>query len=60
VQELATSEVEKETAHGVRVMDVGALTILGTIPRTDQKSKMMVINLDQLAPYDGTTQDGRF
>jgi hypothetical protein len=38
----------KETAHGVRTVDVGALTILGTFPCTDQR-KMLVINLDQLA-----------
>jgi hypothetical protein len=41
--------MEKETAYRVRGMDVGALTILGTSACTDQR-KMMMINLDQLAP----------
>jgi hypothetical protein len=40
--------MEKETAHGVRAMDVGALTILGIFPHTDRR-KMMVTNLDHLA-----------
>jgi hypothetical protein len=46
--ELATSEMLKETAHRVRAMAVGALTILGPFACTDQRK--MVINLDRLAP----------
>jgi hypothetical protein len=34
VEETATSETEKETVYGVRAMDVGALTILGTFAPT--------------------------
>jgi hypothetical protein len=49
VEGLTPSEKEKETAHGVTAMDVGVLTILRTFTRTDRR-KMMVINLDQLAP----------
>jgi hypothetical protein len=56
VEKPATSETEKETTHGVREMDVGALPILGTFVRTDRKKKT-VINLYRLAPYEGTTQD---
>jgi hypothetical protein len=37
-------------------MDVGALTTLGTSGLTDYR-KMMVINLDQLAPYEGAVRD---
>jgi hypothetical protein len=39
----ASSELEKETAHRLRVR---ALTILRTFSPTDQKSRMMVKNLD--------------
>jgi hypothetical protein len=39
---------KKITAHGVRSVDVGALTTLETFARTN-KRKMMVINLDLLA-----------
>jgi hypothetical protein len=44
VEGLAPSEKEKETAHEVTAMDVGALTILRTFARTDWRK--MVINLD--------------
>jgi hypothetical protein len=38
-------------------MDVGALTTLRTVALTDGERRMMVINLDQLTPYEGTAQD---
>jgi hypothetical protein len=38
----------KETAHGLRAMDVGVLTTLGTFASIDWR-KMMVINLDWLS-----------
>jgi hypothetical protein len=38
----------------VRAMDVEALTSLGSFYPTDRKSRMVVINLGQLAPYKGT------
>jgi hypothetical protein len=44
----APSGTKKITAHGVRFMDVGALTTLETFACTNQR-KMMVINLDVLA-----------
>jgi hypothetical protein len=58
VEEPGTSETEKETAYGVRAMDVGALTIFGTFAPPDWR-KMMVTKLDRLAPYDGTVGDER-
>jgi hypothetical protein len=58
VEELVTSKPENETADGVRAMYVGALIILGTFARTDRK-RMMAINLDPLAPYEGTARDKR-
>jgi hypothetical protein len=39
---------EETTNNKLQAMDVGALTTLGTVALTDR----MVINLDQLAPYD--------
>lgn len=38
-------------------MDVGAMTTLVSFDPPDQKSRMMVINLDKLAPNEGTAQD---
>jgi hypothetical protein len=46
----------KEVMADVGAINVGALTILGTCGSTNRR-KMMVINLDQLAPYEGTTWD---
>jgi hypothetical protein len=43
--------MKEETAHRVRAGDVGTVATLGSFAATDQKSRMMVINLDQLAPY---------
>jgi hypothetical protein len=57
VEGLASSETKDETAHRVRAGDVGALATLGSFVPTDWKSIMMVINLDWLAPYEGTAQD---
>jgi hypothetical protein len=51
VEGLALSEMEKETAHRVRDGDVGALASLSSFSPTNWKNRMMVINLDQLAPY---------
>jgi hypothetical protein len=49
----ATSEtIEETTYNGVRAGDVRALTTLGTSARTDQKSGVIVIHLDRLAPYE--------
>jgi hypothetical protein len=56
VEGSALSETEKETAHGVRAVDVAALTTVGTFGCTNQR-KMMVINLDRLAPCEGTAWD---
>jgi hypothetical protein len=43
----------------VGAINVGALTSLGTFAPTDRKSRMMVINLHRLAPYEGTARDER-
>jgi hypothetical protein len=45
---------EETTNNGLRAMDVGALTTFGTPTLTDQRK--IVINLDQLASYEGTTE----
>jgi hypothetical protein len=45
----------KETAHRVRAVDVGTLTTLRSFASTDCKQRMMVIQLDQLVPYEGAT-----
>jgi hypothetical protein len=39
-------------------MDIGALTSLRTFARIDTRKKM-VINVDRLAPYEGTARDER-
>jgi hypothetical protein len=49
----------KETAHRVRAGDVSAPATLGSFVPTDRKSRMMVINLDQMAPSVGTAWDKR-
>jgi hypothetical protein len=56
-EELALSETEKETAHGVKTKDTGVLSTLGTLVSTDRKSRMMMINLNRLAPYQGAARD---
>jgi hypothetical protein len=43
--------MKEETAHRVRAGDTGTLAALGSFAATSRKSRMMVINLDQLAPY---------
>jgi hypothetical protein len=51
------SETKEETTNNsLKAMDVGALTTLGTFACTDWR-KMMMVNLDRLAPYEGTTWD---
>jgi hypothetical protein len=46
----APSETIEEIAHRVIARDVGAPATLGSFVPTNQKSRMMVINLHQLAP----------
>jgi hypothetical protein len=53
------SRTENETGHRLRAMDVGALTTLRTFAPTNQKSRMMVTNLDWLTPYQGAARDER-
>jgi hypothetical protein len=48
----------KKKTPGVRAVDVGTLTTLGTCACTYWR-KMMVINLDRLVPYEGTAWDER-
>jgi hypothetical protein len=56
VEGSAPSETKEETAHRVGTINVGALTTLGTFGRTKLR-KMMVLNLDRLAPYQGAARD---
>jgi hypothetical protein len=60
VQGSAPSKTEDETTNNrLRVLHVGTLTTLGrTFGRTNRR-KMMVVNLDQLASYEGTARDQR-
>jgi general stress protein 26 len=58
VEGLVPSETEEEIAHRVRAINVGALTTLGTFGHTNWR-KMVVINLDRLAPYEEITWDKR-
>jgi hypothetical protein len=51
----APCETEKETAHRLRAMDIGALTNLGIFARTNWR-KVIVINLDWLTPYHHANQ----
>jgi hypothetical protein len=53
VEESAPSETGKETAHRIEAGNVGALVTLGSFAPTDRKSRMKVINLRGLAPYQG-------
>jgi hypothetical protein len=58
VQGSATSITKEDTFNNrLRATKVGALTILGTFAPSDQKSRMMVINMDQLAPYQRAARD---
>jgi hypothetical protein len=57
VEGSALPKTKEETAHRVRTGDVGALTILGSFVSTKRKRRMMVINLDRLAPCVGTARD---
>jgi hypothetical protein len=57
VEGLALSEMENETAHRVGAEDVGAPAILSTFARNSWRSGMMVIQLGQLAPYQGAAWD---
>jgi hypothetical protein len=46
---------EETTNNRLRIMDVRALTILRNFGHTNQR-KLMMVNLDQLASYEGTAQ----
>jgi hypothetical protein len=49
--------MKEEAASSLRVINVGALAT-GTFGLTNLR-KMMVINLDRLASYEGTARDER-
>jgi hypothetical protein len=51
------SKMKEETAQRVRTGSVGTPGTLGSFFFTDRRNRMMVINLDRLASYEGTTQD---
>jgi hypothetical protein len=52
VEELATAQMEEEATSSFRAIDVGALTTLGNFACSPQKTaKMVIVHLDQLAPY---------
>jgi hypothetical protein len=50
--------MKEEMAQRVGAINVRALTTLRTFGCTNQR-KRMVINLDHLAPYEGTARDER-
>jgi hypothetical protein len=52
----ATAQTKEETISSLRAKDVGASTTRGTFARTDRR-KMMLVHLDQLAPYQGAARD---
>jgi hypothetical protein len=53
MEESAPIEMKEATAYRVRAANVGPPATLGSFSSTDWKSRMTVINLDQLAPYQG-------
>jgi hypothetical protein len=53
VEVLAPSEKEENIAHRVEARNAGAPTTLGSFAPTNQKNRMMVINLYRLASYQG-------
>jgi hypothetical protein len=56
VDGLAPSKMEEQITHRVGAINVGSLTTLGTSGSINWW-KVMVIQLDLLAPYQGTTRD---
>jgi hypothetical protein len=50
---LSKTKEELTTSFRVGAIDVRALTTLGTSDHTNGR-KMMMVNLDRLAPYQGT------
>jgi hypothetical protein len=56
VEGFAPSETKEEAAHRARAGGVGALITLGSSGHNNRR-KIMVINLDLLAPYEGTARD---
>jgi hypothetical protein len=74
VKGLAHSETKEETAHRVPAGDEGAPATLGSLPTPIKrktfivcillcvmmlKRRLMVVHLDQLAPYEGTAWNKR-
>jgi hypothetical protein len=49
--------MKEETASSLEAIDVGALTTFRTFARSNRR-KMMVVHLDQLAPYERAAQHG--
>jgi hypothetical protein len=57
MERYAPSKTKEEiTNRRLRARDEGALNILGIFALTDRKSRMLVVNLDRLAPYHGAAQ----
>jgi hypothetical protein len=74
LEEPTAAQTKEEIAHNLRAMYVGALITLRTFACTDQKKdlycfcpvvfhdverKMMAVNLNRRAPYEGTAQGER-
>jgi hypothetical protein len=61
VEGSAPCETKEKTTYNssLRAMDVEALTVLGIFALTDRKDRMMMTNLDQLAPCEGIAQNER-
>jgi hypothetical protein len=53
---LAPSET-KETAPRVRVADIRPSATIGTFACTERKRRVVIVYLDQLAPYEGAAGD---
>jgi hypothetical protein len=62
VEGLGPSETKEETASSLRARDAGASTTQNFCPHHPQRnprSRLMVVHLDRLAPYQGATRDER-
>jgi hypothetical protein len=55
MKEPVTNQMKEEPNSNLQVIDLGTLTTLKTFARTSWRK--MMVNLDRLAPHQGTTQD---
>jgi hypothetical protein len=58
MKQSAPTQTKEETTSSLRARDVGGLVILGIFARSTRKrTKMMMVHLDRLLPYQGTARD---